>query len=258
MCTEPVDTAQQPPYVEPVSVPESEQLADTFATIARELEAASDPQETREVVTRRAVETVPGCTSAGISLVRRFDRVITVAPTNGDAERIHEIQNEVNEGPCLSAIVDHVVYQIDDLLHDQRWPRFAERVAAEMSVGSMLSFRLFTAEETAGALNLYGGRPHAFDTHSRAIGAVLAAHAAIAMLSAGLSEDTDNLKTALDTNREIGIAIGILMHAENLSREQALDFLVDSSQRLNRKLRDVAAAIVEWKGVPGSLDSRRE
>lgn len=241
--------------VDPVSVPESERLADVFATIARELDAAADLVETRAAVTRHAVEQVPGCDYAGISLIRRHGGVTTVAPTDETAERIHVIQNELGEGPCLSSINDHLIYQVDDLSKDERWPRFAGRVVDEFSVSSLLSFRLFTSEDTTGALNLYAAVPNAFDAHSRAVGTILAAHAAIAMASAREREH-EHLETALENSRQIGIAIGILMRGENLSQDRAFAFLVDVSQRLDRKVRDVAGVIVEEGGVPGDLAGR--
>jgi hypothetical protein len=48
----------------------------------------------------------------------------------------------------------------------------------------MLGFRLFVAADTLGALDLYGYRSGAFDEGSRAFGAVLAAHAAMALAGA--------------------------------------------------------------------------
>lgn len=233
-----------------MAVPDAEQLADIFATVARELEAAGAPEQTRDVVTRRAVELVPGCGYAGISLIRRNGSVSTVGATDEVTDRIHAIQDELGEGPSLSAITDHVVYQIDDLRHDDRWPRFARRVAAESPVVGMLAFRLFTSEDTIGALNLYTDRPHAFDARSRAVGTVLAAHTAIAMASAGEREHGENLEIALQNSRRIGIAIGIVMREENLTEDEAFAYLVDVSQRLNRKLRDIAEVVVKAGGIP--------
>lgn len=236
--------------VDAVPVSEPEHLADLFATVARELEAADDPEETRKIIARRAVELVPGCGYAGISLIRRNGSISTVAPTDDVTARVHAIQAELGEGPCLSAITDHVVYQVDDLRHDDRWPRFTRRVAAESPVVGLLSFRLFTSGDTTGALNLYADEPHAFDVHSRAVGTVLAAHAAIAMASAREREYAENLEIALQKSRRIGIAIGIVMQSEKLTEDQAFAYLVDVSQRLNRKLRDVAEVVVEAGGIP--------
>ena len=114
----------------------------------------------------------------------------------------------------------------------------------------MLSFRLFTSGDEVGALNLYGRRPHSFGEQSRAIGPILAAHAAIALAAAREHQNAQSLESALHTSRQIGTAIGIIMVRQGLDQDQAFDFLVNASQRLNRKLRDLADAIVTRGGIP--------
>jgi hypothetical protein len=67
-------------------------------------------------------------------------------------------------------------------------------------------------------------------------------------LAAALHEQrtrTANLEEALATNREIGQAIGILMATDHLTAEQVFDLLRAASQRTHRKLRDIAADVVE-------------
>lgn len=54
-----------------------------------------------------------------------------------------------------------------------------------------------------------------------------------------------NLEEALATNREIGQAIGILMASDHLTAEQAFERLRTASQHSHRKLRDIAADVVE-------------
>lgn len=117
----------------------------------------------------------------------------------------------------------------------------------------MLAFRLFTADDLTGSLNLYATQPYAFNGHSRAVGTILAAHAAIGLVAAGEHEESGHLQTALKTSRQIGIAIGLLMATEKLTQDQAFDFLVNVSQRLNRKLRDIADVIAEAGGIPAGL-----
>ena len=58
-----------------------------------------------------------------------------------------------------------------------------------------------------------------------------------------------HLRSALDSNRLIGIAIGVLVGSNGLSPEQAFAVLVRTSQNGNRKLREVAADIVGGNGV---------
>jgi signal transduction histidine kinase/DNA-binding response OmpR family regulator len=70
--------------------------------------------------------------------------------------------------------------------------------------------------------------------------------------AAGRAEDeAANLRIALGTNRQIGAAIGILMHGHGLTNEEAFQLLRQTSQRLNRKLRDIADDVVRTGDLPG-------
>lgn len=53
-----------------------------------------------------------------------------------------------------------------------------------------------------------------------------------------------NLTHALESNRQIGVAIGVLMVRESITQEQAFERLREASQSLNRKLRDIADEVV--------------
>jgi AmiR/NasT family two-component response regulator len=59
-----------------------------------------------------------------------------------------------------------------------------------------------------------------------------------------------NLEIALGSARHIGAAIGILMASCKLTEDQAFDALRTASRATDRKLRDVAEAVV----VAGTLD----
>ena len=54
----------------------------------------------------------------------------------------------------------------------------------------------------------------------------------------------ENLQTAIDTNRDIGAAVGILMARHNVDYQVAFLLLRSVSQNDNRKLRDVAAEVL--------------
>ncbi len=60
-----------------------------------------------------------------------------------------------------------------------------------------------------------------------------------------LTEAVDNLKVALETNREIGAAVGILMATEQLSYAQAFNRLRSESQSRHAKLRALAQQVIE-------------
>jgi DNA-binding response OmpR family regulator len=57
-------------------------------------------------------------------------------------------------------------------------------------------------------------------------------------------DEVGNLRHALGSNRQIGVAMGVLMARESLTEAQAFDRLRAASQHRNRKLRDVADEVV--------------
>ncbi len=58
------------------------------------------------------------------------------------------------------------------------------------------------------------------------------------------------IRSALESNRLIGTAVGILMATYQLTAKQGFALLVRSSQQTNNKLREVAAAVVETGALP--------
>ena len=235
-----------------VRVTESKQsdLAEVFADIARQLEAEKSPEKTQDRVTQAAVATVGGCDHAAISIVRRRGGIETVAATDDVPPQVDAIQYATGQGPCLGAIFDHETYMIDDLAADERWPAFSRRASDETGVRSMLSFRLFLQGDTLGALNLYSRHPEAFDDHGYAVASVLAAHAAIALSAAQERQRAERLEDALRSNREIGMAMGVLMGRGGVTQDEAFTVLRRASQHLHRKLRDVAAEVAESGELP--------
>jgi transcriptional regulator with GAF, ATPase, and Fis domain len=231
-------------------------LAETFATIARQLEAEISPDATQNRVTQAAVATIEGCEHAAISIVRRRGGVETVAATDDVPTVVDIIQYQTGEGPCLTAIYEHATYLIDDLATDQHWPAFSRRVVAETGVRCMLSFRLFLRGDTLGALNMYSSHPEAFDEHASAVGTVLAAHGAIAMSAAREHERAEHLEEALQSSREIGMAIGVLMASGKIAQDEAFERLRQASQNLHRKLRQIATEVVDTGELPGQPQSQ--
>jgi len=219
--------------------PETDDLAETFAEVARTLRAERAEQGTLDKIVELAVKTIDGCDHAGITLVES-GQVRTPAATDEIPRQVDAIQYETDEGPCLDAIREHDVFQTDDLLQETRWPNFARRAAEESGVASMLSFRLYIQEDTMGALNLYSMTKAGFDAEDRAVGAIFAAHAAVAMSAA---RQQDQLEQAIKTRDVIGQAKGILMARQHVSADEAFDLLRQGSQRLNIKLRALAQQV---------------
>jgi hypothetical protein len=112
----------------------------------------------------------------------------------------------------------------------------------------MMGFLLYTHEQhDLGALDLYSSQPGAFTEHSEQVGWVLAAHAAVAMSGA---QHVQHLHQAMDTRKDIGEAIGILMARYQLCESDAFARIVRASQDGNVKLRELANTIIYTGDLP--------
>jgi AmiR/NasT family two-component response regulator len=79
----------------------------------------------------------------------------------------------------------------------------------------------------------------------------LATHAAIAMTLAASRDQNEHLRRGLESNRTIGVAIGILMSRKLTTRQQAFDLLRIASQHTHTKLRDLAEYVIDTGALPG-------
>ena len=218
------------------------ELAQMFAEVARALGAEDSVERTLTRICELGVQTIEGCDHAGVALVEGR-KITTTAASDEIPARVDAIQYETDEGPCLDAMREHEIFVVDELAAEARWPKFASRAAQETGIASILSFRLFVDEDTLGSLNLYSTRNAAFrDDEPRELGAVFAAHAAVALSSA---QREAHLEEAVRSRDVIGQAKGILMARKHVTEEQAFAILRRASQRLNVKLREIAERVAQ-------------
>jgi AmiR/NasT family two-component response regulator len=81
--------------------------------------------------------------------------------------------------------------------------------------------------------------------------------ASLALQHATEQQRSANLQVALESSRQIGMAIGILMSSRLLTADQAFEELRRTSQQLNRKVRDVALEVNETGALPEQRDRGR-
>ena len=158
-------------------------LAAQFAEIASFLYNANGLSEVLERITEAAVLTVPGCRYASVTICDT-DGCRTIAATDENAAAVDRAQYEVGEGPCLDALRLPKVHVRS--FPDERWPALGDRPLAfgVHSLGTTSTPgggpAVPGAITCAGALNIFGDVPEAFDQEARNMGLVLAAHASIA------------------------------------------------------------------------------
>lgn len=224
---------------------------ESFAAMARELATKPTLVATLQAVVEHAAATVPGAEDAAITVKRTRQRYQTVASTGELPLQVDAIQYRTGEGPCLQALEQHHVLRSDNLASDSRWPAFSREVTAETDVVSMMSHRLFLEDsDTIGALNLYSRKPAAFTELQLTALDDLATHCAIALATVAEREQNQHLRTALATNRDIGVAIGILMATKLVTKQQAFDALRITSQHTHRKLHLVALEVIDTGELP--------
>jgi GAF domain-containing protein len=193
-----------------------------------------------------ATEAIPGCDLASVSMLRA-GKVFTPAFTSKTALLLDEVQYKLGDGPCLAAIrhrgLEHVSTTSDD-----RWPGFVS-AAAEHGVRATMSVPLGNDESVVGALNLYSETTQVFDAEARHVACGFADQLGVAVASATLYAESfelaQQLQQAMESRAVIEQAKGILMAAQRCSADAAFNILVRASQNQNRKLRAIAAEIVE-------------
>jgi GAF domain-containing protein len=194
---------------------------------------------------------VPNADHVALTMIRGSNPPETCARTDEVADQVDAIQYDVGNGPCLEAIRENDITRSNDLEHDDQWPGFAERTVAETPVRSMAGVRLVIDGPNRAALNFYADRPHAFSDLDLGVAAILSSFASLAMQRQLAERKVDNLEIALESSRQIGAAMGVLMARKLMTEEQAFQQLRDASQHLHRKLRDVARDVLESGELPG-------
>ena len=219
----------------------TDDLSRLIASAARSLQRELGAQHTIDKVVELAVQLVGNAEHAGISLIRKGGSIDSPAASDDVVRRADELQSEHQQGPCVDAILEQEVVDSPDIAADERWPVWGPRTTEETGLRSMMCFRLFTAEDALGALNLYSDREAAFGADDREVGQALAAHAALAVLAAQEIEAHD---VAADNRTIIGQAVGILMERYDIDATRALAVLTHASQQSHRGLRQTAYEVV--------------
>ena len=220
------------------------ELAERMAELARSVAGPRSVKDVLASVTTAAVELLAGADIAGVLLIAKGGKYESLVGTSDLIYKLDELQVKYGAGPCVDAAVDQLIVRTDDFETEQRWPEYS-RAVSEIGVGSSLSFKLYTSDRSAGALNLFSFRPHAFTGESEAIGSVLAAHAAPALIA---SRQGEQLQSALTTRDLIGQAKGVIMERFNVDAVRAFEMLRELSQSMNTRLADVAQRVVDTRG----------
>jgi len=225
---------------------------DAFAELGRMSFADTSMDEMLRRIAELAKRTVPGVAEASVSLVVN-DKAASAAFTGDLARDLDESQYGRGYGPCLEAAVGQEIREIRDAREETRWRDYTQ-VAVERGSLSSMSVPVPVRPTIHGGLNLYRTEAGGFDDEAKDIARVFASYAAVAVQNMQLYESTrelaENLDAAMRTRAVIEQAKGIIMSQRHCDATHAFDLLATASQRSNRKLRDIAQAIVDGTSRP--------
>jgi GAF domain-containing protein len=221
--------------------------ADAFARLGQMKLGETDLQGVLDEVAQLAKRTIPGADEVSVTLITDRGGAHTAAYTGQLALSLDEWQYGIGNGPCLDASAATLTVSLPDMTTEERWPDWAAR-ALQAGAHSSLSIGLPIHEQITGALNVYAIKPDAFDSDAIILGQTFAGYAAVALANAHLFDAQASLaqqmQAAMQSRAVIEQAKGIIMGSRRCTADEAFAILTRISQDTNRKLRDVAAALV--------------
>ncbi|MEU6918384.1 GAF and ANTAR domain-containing protein [Streptomyces olindensis] len=209
-------------------------------------------------LTDRAVQEVPGAAACSIT-VRRADRLLTLAGSEGLPSGLDLRQYENGSGPCVEAAETGTEQYAPDLAVESRWPSYTG-YALSTGVRCVLAVPIAVEGETGAAINFYGERAGVLGTGrdaARAFAARAGDAISVALRIERRRQSAADVRTALLSRSVIDQAIGILMARERIDARLALERLRRVSQDRNVKLRDLCSQLVARVSRPADPASRR-
>ena len=195
-----------------------------------------------------SLELIPGSAAAGV--VAAGDAAWTHAASSPSVAELHQHQLRSGDGPVAEALRYGEARRIDDASGEERWPEICRMMAQERLM-SCLVLPLRTDRSPGGALAIYGQDPDTFTGASHDLALLFAAQGGVAVRNAtayrGCRKLVENLQTALASRAVIEQAKGIIVAECGVTPEVAFKRLSALSQNSNRKLREIAADVVEGR-----------
>ncbi|MGY1821899.1 GAF domain-containing protein [Geodermatophilus sp. SYSU D00079] len=227
-------------------LPLADELSAVFARMSGLLLSEETVSTALGLVSSLALDTVPGATGAGVSVIDERGRRSS-GSTDARVQRADALQYELDEGPCLAATGARHLVLVDDLATDRRWPRWTA-AAAQLGLRAAMSAPMVAGDTALGALKVYADVPGGFDGHSGVLLSRFAAQAAILVANVQTHERarrlSDGLRAAIGTRDTVSMAKGVLMARHGVTEEVAFGMLLARSGEETGSLPEVARTVV--------------
>jgi GAF domain-containing protein len=235
------------------------QLADVLIEMADTLVDDFDVIDFLHVLTERCVSLL-GVSAAGLLLTDGQDTLQVVAASSERTRLLELFQLQADQGPCVDCFRTGSPVSVDDLPAAGRWPQFTEAAAAA-GFAAVHAVPMRLRSEVIGALNFFDTSPGPLDPDKLRIGQALADVATIGLLQERAIRRRDvltsQLQTALNSRVVIEQAKGVLAERLHIPMQDAFTLLRSTSRNGNRRLSDLAQAVVDGaEELPTGAGSR--
>ena len=234
-------------------------VTDVVRSLARIVLRDRPLDDVLQEITDLARTAVPGAEATSITLLRGDD-AHTAAHSGQLALDADELQYERGYGPCMDAGRTGLLMHVPDMAVEDRWPDYSAAVLTK-GVRSSVSAPLPYQGATIGALNVYAGVPDAFSDDAVAACEEVADYVSVAVSNADAHGEAlqlaADMRRAMESRAVIDMAKGVLIARHHCSPEEAFAILSRTSQNHNRKLRELAQALVasEHAAAPAATPS---
>ncbi|WP_160147680.1 GAF and ANTAR domain-containing protein [Arthrobacter sp. TS-15] len=171
------------------------------------------------------------------------------------ARSLDQLEDNLKQGPNLTALAEQRTVHSSDLTGDDRWSGLAGS-ATEQGIRSCVSIPLEVEDPSRAVMSLTAVTSDAFSRHDIQAARAFAEHASRTLRSAlritDLTETVQNLYAALEHRAVIESALGVVMGQNNCDHDTAFNILRRAASSRHMKLRDLAAAVVA--SVSGDSD----
>jgi GAF domain-containing protein len=226
----------------------AQRLAQVFVEISDTLVDEFDLVDFLHMLTLRTAE-VSAASVVGLVLTDQSGNLQFMAASREDAKLLELFQLQNHEGPCLDAFRNGTAVVNTDLrAAGGRWPRFAPH-ATEAGFRSVHAFPLRLRAQVIGALNVFGATDGVrLDPDDVVLVQALADMASIALLQERAVRHghvlSEQLQGALNSRVVIEQAKGVIAQARRVSVDEAFTLIRGYARSNNRRLGEVAQAVV--------------
>lgn len=239
----------------PAEQPSSDLLSRTFVELADVLVHDFDIVTFLQMLSGRCVDLF-SVAAAGVMLQDANQVLQVVASSDEDAHTLElmELQNE--EGPCLDAFRTSVPVRARGRESGERWPRFTGQ-ARQFGYQAFSAVPLRLRSQTIGALNLFDDKDVLLREEELRTAQALADIATISMLNERALRESrlvaEQLQYALTSRVVLEQAKGVLAVKLDCGVAEAFAAMRDFGRRNNRRLSDVARAVVAGEIDPSDV-----